>query len=614
MEPRNAGMQPIEPTCMLSIIEIHFYNSNKNVRGCQECNVFFLFLLNVLLIYFQVLTLTKHRGLERPEDEQLHVLPLCVLDSTDEFGSREGLIRKMKSGALECLTSFPSIMRIRATPYMCKRKQRLAKANLKKKICWNNFGSLVRKYKKTVPLPQKSYINKMYNYAPILRNASMHSICLKSRETGKLVDFISSNPVAVKSSSTVLPAFSQFVSSLSNFRKFRENDSNLTQKLSVTKSDLNYFKVNAPIANRDCSEPCSTVKGNNIKFEIDLLPSTVPSASNFRSNLLPQDITSINEKWPSQFNFNNSSDRLLYLTNRDKESIATSSNASNNVLPDHLHLYPNKALAFPESLAHFTSHKNVNNEDGNLNPLHSTNYNSSNQIDRKDENLNPQVGQKLEIFTNNCDVFQDGGIGGVAIALTHGSLLFEVAKRELHATTALKHPDRSQPTRMSLVFYQHKSLNRAHHGRAEYEKKLKERREKKLEEMTLASQKCLQEEPTLIPDIKIDREHENIFSSKQHQNDINFHLWTKPSLYQQSNSSTIYGNIEQTDNLILGFPKDPSKETNPQCLYEPFNDLRWQKPKEGLQMKVVQGPSDRFSHADGAVGSFLSSFVLDKKH
>lgn len=50
-----------------------------------------------------VVTLAKHRALAKPPDEQLHVLPLYILDTTDEFGSKEGQDEKIKSGALEIL-------------------------------------------------------------------------------------------------------------------------------------------------------------------------------------------------------------------------------------------------------------------------------------------------------------------------------------------------------------------------------------------------------------------------------------------------------------------------------------------------------------------------------
>lgn len=53
-----------------------------------------------------VVTLTKNRSSEKTTDEQLHVLPMYVIDSTNEFGSRDNRRDELRFGGIEILQKY----------------------------------------------------------------------------------------------------------------------------------------------------------------------------------------------------------------------------------------------------------------------------------------------------------------------------------------------------------------------------------------------------------------------------------------------------------------------------------------------------------------------------
>ncbi|XP_042636854.1 methylcytosine dioxygenase TET1 [Orycteropus afer afer] len=400
-----------------------------------------------------------------PQDEQLHVLPLYKLSDTDEFGSREGLEAKIKSGAIEVLTPcrkkrtrftlpVPRSGKKRAAMMteVLAHKIRAVEKKLIPRIKRKNNSTTINS--KTSSLPLLGCKNETLQ--PEIKSDTEPHFIFKGSDNTKTYSLIPSIPHPVKEAN-LSPGFSWSPKSTSATTAPFKNDAAVSYRFSERSSSPH------------CTMPSARLSGAN-------------AAAGESTGIAQSD-----ESAPFPTLSTPTTDSLVYSE--------PPTGPTEQLTPDQ----PNQEPSFITSL-HELAPLVVEEDE-----QHSEADEPLSDDPLSDDPLSP-AEEKLphidEYWSDSEHIFLDANIGGVAIAPAHGSVLIECARRELHATTPVEHPNRNHPTRLSLVFYQHKNLNKPQHG-FELNKIKFEAKEAKNKKTKTSEQKdqAANEGPELSPEV-----------------------------------------------------------------------------------------------------------------
>ncbi|NXH90331.1 TET1 dioxygenase, partial [Edolisoma coerulescens] len=416
-----------------------------------------------------------------PSDEQLHVLPLYKISQTDEFGTEEGLEAKIKAGAIQVLTAFPREVRMLAEPLRATKKKK---------------PDTRRTPTEKQPLIDKKYSTpvKLKTEAPENLGNTLHCLGNKTDALKPGIKMETSNHLyAMKHTSNTTKncsllkqytASSPFkVDSLHPYPSLAHKPgltavTNIQQDFSVP---YGYFECSTkqphvtPYVN--CKNFDVSVKdytGILLNDKVNGVPPILPEVTAPGPPAHKEPLPTILEHQPNKQNCQ------LQLDNSPFSEMISSCDSSVPLSPSAKDAIVNEA-----DCSHGCPGEKGSSHQGQMC-----------DFDCVDEKQNSALGQPAdseekaeELWSDSEHNFLDDDIGGVAVAPSHGSILIECARRELHATTPIKKPNRNHPTRISLVFYQHKNLNEPKHGLAMWEAKMAERaREKEKEAERLGTE------------------------------------------------------------------------------------------------------------------------------
>ncbi|XP_066548854.1 methylcytosine dioxygenase TET3 isoform X2 [Amia ocellicauda] len=409
-----------------------------------------------------VCTLTKedNRAVRNtPEDEQLHVLPLYKISETDEFGSVEAQQAKMETGALQVLSAFPREVRLLAEPVKSarKRKQEAKRATAEKQNSQDKKQTTPAKLKNEpdrstqnvtgTPVEQSpTFKMEPQDYYSSFKLPGIGNYVLDKYNPSSPYDLTNMYPL-----SSVMPA--PGMEALSTFHP----------SFSVP-----YGYLGLP-GSQSFGPPFLKYNSSPLGTAVNGYTDDLAQQKNHRNQHLLANSAGLgpNQALCNSHNFKAELGEKNRSSSLSKFPMESTPEIFSSKTPEALKSRPNGL------------HRVQLSKDDHRPPPECTQgaHNvSAAQMDPLTED------KTQEVWSDSEHNFLDANIGGVAVAPSHGSILIECARRELHATTPIKKPNRSHPTRISLVFYQHKSLNEPKHGLALWEAKMAERAKEKEEE------------------------------------------------------------------------------------------------------------------------------------